>query len=116
MKMRYSVRGLLMLICFVVPAAAQERFGPLQYNALLNGSAISTAHPAKKTTALKLPFFEDFTDYTLYPNNTRWTDSLVYINNTMGISVISRGVATFDALNKRGRPYDTADRFNTVYA
>jgi hypothetical protein len=115
-KIKYTGWSFLLLLCVAVPAFSQEVVAPLRYNPRLDGIDTTTPHPARKTTALGLPFFEDFTDYTLYPNSARWTDSLVYINNTMGKGVISRGVATFDALNKRGRPYDTINHFNLLFA
>ncbi len=96
-------------------ASGQEMLGPLMYRPELDHAG-SLPPAAAKTAALSLPFFEDFTDYELYPNPARWQDSNVYINNTMGVGIISRGVATFDALNKRGRPYDTTNRFDIVYA
>ena len=105
-----------MLLCLAIPVFSQETVAPLRYNFLLNANPLSAPKPVKKTAALLLPFFEDFTDYTLYPNDARWADSEVYVNNTMGVNVISRGVATFDALNKIGRPYDTTNKFNVVFA
>jgi hypothetical protein len=62
-------------------------------------------HHLKKTT-LSLPFFDDFTGYDVYPDPNRWVDKQVYINNTMCINPVSRGVATFDALNEKGLPWD----------
>lgn len=94
---------------------AQERVGPLMYNGLLQ-----QAQPAKtshaKTTALTLPFFEDFTIYSTFPDDTKWTDRDVYINNTMAVNPISRGVATFDGLNSNGLPYDPNVNTALVYA
>ncbi len=107
---------LIVLLCAALPAFSQETVAPLRFNHLLIDSSAVESPIAKKTTALALPFFEDFTDYSPYPNDARWADSQVYINNTMGIGVISRGVATFDALNKRGRPYDTTSPFNLITA
>lgn len=96
--------------------AAQEHLGPLKYNRALTQLTPSHHPSTLKTTALSLPFFEDFTDYSLYPNPSKWADSNVYINNTMAQNPISRGVATFDALNKFGRPYDTINRYNLLFA
>lgn len=96
-------------------ATAQEGVAPLLHNAALQGRAAAPALPMK-TTALTLPFFEDFTDYSPYPNATRWADSNAYINNTMGVDVVSRGVATFDALNDRGLPYNPTNANVVGYA
>ncbi len=76
---------------------------------------------AWKTTALAteplpLPFFEDFTIYSQFPDSTKWIDDQVYINSTMGYKPVSRGVATFDALDWRGIPYDSFSNTAFRYA
>jgi hypothetical protein len=114
--MKKGIRLIALLMVTALMGHAQERTAPLLWNGLLSGTANSAVNdqPVKKGTALTLPFFEDFTDNAPYPNSNRWQDSNVYINNTMCIGPVSRGVATFDALNKRGRPYDTVNR-NALY-
>ena len=87
------------------PTLGQEHQGPVRYNPRLNGHKKTTT-TAMRTTALGLPFFEDFTDDSVYPNSSRWVEDQVYINNTMCVSPISRGVATFDALNPQGLPWN----------
>lgn len=113
--MKLKLCLVLLLSLLVRPASGQESLAPLRHHPALR-TAGAPARSAAKTTALTLPFFEDFTDYSLFPNTARWVDSNVYINNTMGIGIISRGLATFDGLDKRGRPYDTANRFASLYA
>jgi hypothetical protein len=96
---------------------AQENTGPLYENPdLQKGIKKENPGTAAKPTALTLPFFEDFTDYAVYPSQDRWMDELVYINNTMGVNMISRGVATFDALDKKGLPYDSVTAYHQLYA
>lgn len=114
MKLQHCL--ILVLCLFAGDAFAQEFLGPLRYRPELDRAAPKSHTAAKTTAVLTLPFFDDFTDYSFYPNPERWIDSNVYINNTMGVGMISRGVATFDALNKRGRPYDTVNRFNVIFA
>jgi len=107
------------LLAMPLAAGAQgEQVAPLRWNpALARPAKKNTIAPAKKAAAaLSLPFFEDFTDYSLYPNSARWQDSQVYVNNTMCVTPVSRGVATFDALNQRGRPYDTLNRYSVRFA
>ncbi len=96
-------------------SSAQEQVAPLGYNLLLN-QTVQQQESARKTTALTLPFFEDFTGYDVFPDPARWTDRQVYINNTMCVNPVSRGVATFDALNEHGIPYNTFNPFAAVYA
>lgn len=87
---------------------------PLNFNGALKQEPVKKA--AYKTTAITLPFFEDFTDDITWTNKERWVEDQVYINNTMGVSPVSRGVATFDALNANGIPYNTSNPFAQGYA
>ena len=108
----------LLFVTGLVPVLhAQEYTAPLYENQDLQ-KAIKKANSgtAAKPTVVTLPFFEDFTDYDVYPSLERWTDQMVYINNTMGRDMISRGVATFDALDKKGIPYDSVSPYHQVYA
>lgn len=108
--------GTISLICLTMTAFAQERTAPLLRRPVPERAAKVPAASPEKPAAINLPFFEDFTGYDQYPDAGRWADSQVYVNNTMPIGVISRGVATFDALNQQGRPYDTTDAFSVRYA
>lgn len=105
----------LWLQCTV--ATAQEFLVPLDHNSVTSKPATSLLPTSPlKTTALTLPFFEDFATDELYPDPSRWTDRNVYINNTMAVNPITRGVATFDALNALGGPYDSVNFNALVYA
>lgn len=105
---------LLYIINQAFPANGQEHAGPLGANPQLFGKQ-EKHNVAKKTTAITLPFFEDFTGYDLYPDNSKWIEKQVYINNTICVSPISRGVATFDALNELGHPWDPSSNNNFRY-
>lgn len=54
---------------------------------------------------VNLPFFDDFSRDELRPNLALWQNEDVLINRTFGIEPPSLGVATFDAVDSRGRPY-----------
>lgn len=103
----------ILLLLFIVKADtyAQEGIAPINFNPVVNHAAKQHLVAAKKT-GLSLPFFEDFTGASPYPDATKWVDNEVYINNTMGVHPISRGVATMDALNQYGLPYDTTNNYN----
>ena len=112
----YIVIAGFLLLAF--PATGQEYAGHLLCNPNLFNKQVPT-QLAKKTTAaspLSLPFFEDFTGYGVYPDSSQWQDYQVFINNTMGFKPVSRGVATFDALDYRGIPYDSFSNTNFRYA
>jgi len=61
---------------------------------------------------LSLPFFDDFTTTAVYPDTRLWMDSQVYVNSHFPLSPPSYGVATFDQLDSKGRPY--SDLFNPL--
>lgn len=63
---------------------------------------LTGVHIGKK---LQLPFLDDFSSSTVYPNQKRFTSRHVYVNNHFAIKAPSRNVATFDGLDYRGVPY-----------
>lgn len=100
---------------FCIKANAQVSIAPLDHN-IQSYRQASEKKLVLKTTANTLPFFEDFTDDDLFPDAAKWIGNTVYVNNTMGVNVISRGVVTFDALNAKGGPYDSSNAFALLYA
>lgn len=117
---RHTILFLLISSVFIAfTAKSQENVGHIDYNPFAH-HARATARKAARTTIsstpLSLPFFEDFTGYNIFPDSTKWTDYEVYINNTMCVSPVSRGVATFDALDNMGIPYDSFTNTNFRYA
>ncbi len=57
---------------------------------------------------LELPFKDDFSNTSVYPDDSLWADKNVFINNTYAVSPPSIGVATFDAFNADGALYNNA--------
>ena len=98
-------------------SSAQEVAGPLRWNPALSLKAPLQITSVQKTTALALPFFEDFLGSNLYPDAAKWIENRqVYTNNTMAFNPPAQGVATFDALGANGRPYDTVTAAGLNYA
>ena len=71
------------------------------------------------TASLTLPFFDDFSRYSLPTNdpavlNTwqRWSDTCAFINHGFPIAPPTIGVATLDGLRADGYPYNFADEFS----
>lgn len=98
---------------------AQEMVVPLTMNPKLSKPLGEVQK--KKTRAAALPFIDDFSYEGPYPNPSLWEDQHVFINNTMAVLPINRGVATFDGLDRYGRPYvstqsaiSTADSLTSV--
>lgn len=113
--MNKTILYISVLLLAYLPSVAQEGVQPLRSNSLLKNNTMrsSTERTAIMNT---LPFFEEFVQESILPNPNKWQDQLVYINNHLAKEPISRGVATFDALNMHGTPYDTTNRNVSVYA
>jgi len=101
---------LAFLFLFFSLASAQEVVTGLQSNSILTGKSDEKVSYKGITVVdtLKLPFFDDFSKQSFYPDVLKWIDDFVFINNTYSDNQITSGVATFDALNGKGRLYETA--------
>ncbi|NUO02388.1 MAG: hypothetical protein HUU01_17415, partial [Saprospiraceae bacterium] len=68
---------------------------------------------------ITLPFMDDFSYEGPVTNSRLWLDSDVFVNQTIGEQPPSIGVATFDGVNMRGKPYGDgegeADRLTSAY-
>ncbi|MBI1221471.1 MAG: T9SS type A sorting domain-containing protein [Bacteroidetes bacterium] len=58
---------------------------------------------------MTLPFFDDFSELSVVPNQSLWVDSSVFINADFPINPPSLGVATFDGLDSYGNAYGKVD-------
>lgn len=65
----------------------------------------------KSIVPLRLPFSDDFSKDSIYPDASRWLDSTVYVNAHYPVYPVDYGVATFDVLDKTGKIYSYADIF-----
>jgi len=57
---------------------------------------------------ITIPFIDDFSSTTVYPDASRWVDRYAYINSTLAIDPPSIGVATLDAIDENGQIYSWA--------
>jgi hypothetical protein len=104
--------GLVLCVSLVF---AQEGVAPAFYNSVLQ----NTKQPSfKKTRAVNLPFVDDFSGTSIFPNTNLWQvpSASVYVNNSFGVNPPTAGVATFDALNSNGTMYDVANTAVSFYA
>ena len=62
--------------------------------------------------SVDLPFFDDFSNYTGYPNAFLWQDLDVYVNRSLASNPINLGVATFDGLDSLGNPRNIFSEFS----
>lgn len=58
-----------------------------------------------KTSAIELPFFDDFASSYIYPDSTKWEDKYAFIGYNYAIDPISINTATLDAINEFGLIY-----------
>ncbi|MBN2864047.1 MAG: hypothetical protein JXN62_12850, partial [Bacteroidales bacterium] len=79
----------------------------LQSNPLLK-NARKNASKSLNLEDLELPFFDDFSGTDIFPDDQKWADDYVFINDTYTDKQLTKGVATFDALDNTGRLYETA--------
>lgn len=100
----------VLFIAFLpVLTSAQEVVIGLQSNYALSNT-YGTKSVAKGIIAdtVTLPFFDDFSGNPFTPSSRNWTDDYVFINNTYSDKQITKGIATFDALDNTGRLYESS--------
>lgn len=80
---------------------------------LRSNNSIIVAHeniknvPKQQNKAtLTLPFLDDFSQDSHYPNQNIWKDFYTYVNSSFPIDPPTYGVATFDGLDSTGYPYN----------
>jgi hypothetical protein len=105
----YLIRILLLSYSFCIHA---QRIIPLHENVAIKQHLESTKTLKKSTNATKavvdtllLPFFDDFSKITVYPDHKLWEDDLAFINATFPIDPVTYGVATLDAIDSKGNVY-----------
>ncbi len=91
---------------------SQEKMYPLQYNATVikkfNSSIVDAGKRDSDTSYVRLPFFDDFSDLSVWPSSARWIDNFAYINTDYGKYSPTIGVATLDAIDATGALYSVA--------
>ena len=94
------------ILMFSIPVLqAQEKIYVLESNPLLQIKQKKFAKTNISST-LNLPFLDDFSYKSYFPDNLLWEDSAVFVNRSYPINPVTIGVATFDGLNAKGIPYD----------
>lgn len=73
----------------------------------------------ENNTLLTPPLIDDFSYEGPYPDKGMWLDADVYVNTDFSTNPVSVGMATFDGLDKNGKPYGggfgTSDRLTSTY-
>jgi len=108
---RQPVIYLIFLSIFLTDLSAQEVITGLQHDNRISGSANRLQKHFKGINAsdtIELPFFDDFSGQNTFPDSSKWLDEYVFINDTYSNRQRTTGIATLDALDDRGRLYETA--------
>ena len=103
MKTTFKAIALALAIGFgASQAVAQE---------ILTGFYRGTAQPATRyinETGLFLPFFDDFSHVSLYPDSTKWVDRTALVTDGFPLNPPNRNAATLDVLDEYGCVYEYA--------
>ena len=101
-----------LLVVFAFNAYGQsESLTPLRFHPKMNAAtdaAFKMKKAAHRTTALSLPFFDDFYQKDIFPDPSLWQDNFVFINTTYPKETITVGVASFDGTDAKGQPYNNS--------
>lgn len=89
---------------------SQEALTGLQVNSVLEKAYKDAVKlkSSKSSDTLELPFFDDFSYQSVYPNSQKWSDNFAFINSTYPVNPVSFNVATLDILNEKGELYPNA--------
>jgi hypothetical protein len=103
---------LIPFICMEI-STAQEVVTGLRSNILLTGTGVREArnYAAYAADPIELPFFDDFSGHSYYPDPEKWLDDYAFVNNTYSDRQITSGIATLDALDSNGRLYEAASSY-----
>lgn len=104
---RKKIIYIIILISASLPTEAQELVTGLQVNPLIKGNKNLANATKADGDIIELPFIDDFSQDSYFPDPRKWSDNDVFINSTYTDKQITKGVATFDAINGDGRLYET---------
>jgi hypothetical protein len=60
------------------------------------------------TIPMTVPFFDDFQDQTVFPDQERWIDRYAFVNTDIPIYPVNLGAVTLDAISDSGQMYPDA--------
>ncbi len=106
-----KIGKILLLIIFPFALHAQDFVvSKLTYNPVVAAKykELKSRHNKKSAVidTIALPFFDDFSKPTVYPDSALWIDNFAFINNSYPRAPISVGVAIMDGIDSTGYPYN----------
>lgn len=116
-------KSLVIVLCCLglsIPGFGQLEVFPLQHPANGTTTPYSLRNARVQADTIGLPYFDDFSTYSSaasLPNVALWdTVGGVVINKNYPVNPPSKGVATLDGLNFKGRPYNFDQRLTQISA
>jgi hypothetical protein len=115
--MKKIILFIIILACIRQNSFAQEVISGLYENPVVKAeyerqqSEPGTRNIMDLKTPVNLPFFDDFFQAWIYPDNSRWIDKEVYVNTNFGYRSVNIGVATLDAIDSKGKLHANASTF-----
>ena len=100
MKIRI-ITSIVILQWIYITAEAQILEHPLNYNPEISQEKLIPVS-VRTSKAVSLPFADDFSQGTSYPESQYWEDNQAFINTTLALNPPSMGVATLDGLDAEG--------------
>src|SRR5687767_15825464 len=103
---------LITLFLFFISALTglrgQEKLYDLEFNSLQHGAWLQGfPHNAHSRAGDTLPFIDDFSNNSTFPNQLKWEGFSIYQNAHFPVNPPTYGVATMDGLSFKGTPYFT---------
>jgi hypothetical protein len=117
LKKRYFIT--VAACCFVLQTIhAQEILTGLYKNEIIANTYNFLLKNQHKSTVLiyheplLIPFIDDFSNYTGYPDTALWIGNQAFVNQSFAVDPPSIGCATLDALNEKGAVYEHASIYS----
>ena len=110
----YRLLFLLIFIFSIFTAKSQYLIFPGTNALVKNQSKLLNEKDLRANDTLKVPFFDDFSRPTIYPNSKLWSDNFAFVNQTLAVNPPSIGVATLDAISFDGSIYETSSTYGFV--
>ena len=105
--------GIFLFLLLSFFSFSQEVLSGLQFNPVIrekirNAGGNIYRSIAADTLPVALPFFDDFSENTVFPSSDRWIDRYAYVNTDFPLFPVNIGAVTLDAINDTGSMYPEA--------
>jgi len=86
------------------------RFNPIILKTLYNPTLLHQKSIDKiiHYNSILIPFSDDFSKNTMYPDTALWIDDYAFVNQSFGLNPPSIGIVTLDAVDQYGKIYEHA--------